>query len=77
MVQASPTVTSQHKMQIGMEDKLAYISGFSLTTLMTMQSQEMIMALILGIIGGFGGLIGKQIFYIARKIWTIRKNKKS
>lgn len=60
-----------------MEDKLAYFSGFSLTTLMTMQSQEMIMALILGVIGGFGGLLGKQLYHGVKTLWTIKRNKKS
>ena len=52
-----------------MENKLAYISGFTLTTLMTMQTQELISALILGIVGGFGGLLGKELFYQIRKLW--------
>lgn len=45
-----------------MEHKISFISGFTLTSLWTMPLYDMGMALILGIIGGFGGLIGRWIF---------------
>jgi hypothetical protein len=45
-----------------MENKISFISGFVLTSLWTMPLYEMGMALLLGIIGGFGGLIGRTIF---------------
>ena len=45
-----------------MEQKISFISGFALTSLGTMPLYDMGMALILGIIGGFGGLVGRWIF---------------
>lgn len=45
-----------------MEQKISFFSGFALTSLWTMPLYEMSMALILGIIGGFGGLVGRAIF---------------
>lgn len=45
-----------------LDNKISFISGFTLTSLWTMPLYEMSMALILGIIGGFGGLVGRLIF---------------
>ena len=45
-----------------LDNKISFISGFTLTSLWTMPLYEMGMALILGIIGGFGGLVGRAIF---------------
>jgi len=45
-----------------MEERISFISGFTLTTIWTMPIYEMTMALVLGIIGGFGGLIGRLIY---------------
>lgn len=39
------------------------MSGFTLTSLYTMPLYEITMALILGIIGGIGGVLGKYIVY--------------
>lgn len=45
-----------------LDNKISFISGFSLTTLWTMPLYELSMALLLGIVGGFGGMIGKFIY---------------
>lgn len=45
-----------------MEQKISFFSGFALTSIWTMPLFEMGMALILGIIGGFGGLLGRWLF---------------
>lgn len=47
---------------INLDNKISFISGFTLTSLWTMPLYEMGMALILGIIGGFGGLLGRAIY---------------
>jgi len=52
-----------------MEQKISFISGFALTSLWTMPLYEMGMALVLGIIGGFGGLVGRWIFKILESKW--------
>lgn len=44
------------------DNKVAFISGFSFTTIYTMTIYEIIMALLLGIVGGFGGMVGKYIY---------------
>ena len=44
------------------DNKVAFISGFSFTTIYTMTIYEILMALLLGIVGGFGGMVGKYIY---------------
>jgi hypothetical protein len=46
-----------------LDNKISFISGFSLTTLWTMPIYELSMALLLGLVGGIGGVLGKWIIY--------------
>lgn len=48
---------------MNLDNKISFISGFSLTTLWTMPLYELSMALLLGLVGGIGGVIGKWIIY--------------
>ena len=53
-----------------MENKVSFFSGFTFTSIYTMSLYEVGMALLLGIIGGIGGVIGKEIYYfIKNKKW--------
>ncbi len=53
-----------------MENKLSFFSGFTFTSIYTMSLYEVGMALLLGIIGGFGGVLGKEIYYFIKdKKW--------
>ena len=45
-----------------MDNKIAFFSGFTFTTVYTMTLYELAMALMLGIVGGFGGMIGKWLY---------------
>jgi len=45
-----------------MEQKISFISGFTLTTIWTMPLYEISMAFVLGLVGGLGGLVGRVIF---------------
>jgi hypothetical protein len=48
---------------MGLDNKISFISGFTLTSLWTMPLYELGMALLLGLIGGIGGVVGKWIVY--------------
>ena len=48
---------------MGLDNKISFISGFTLTSLWTMPLYELSMALALGIIGGLGGVFGKWLGY--------------
>ncbi len=53
-----------------MENRFSFISGFALTSIYSMTLYELTMALFLGIVGGFGGVIGKNLYYWIRdKKW--------
>jgi len=53
-----------------MENKLAYTGGFLLTTVYTMTIYDLIMAAAVGLIGGFFGILGKDLYYwIKNKKW--------
>ncbi len=54
---------------LNMENKVSFISGFTLTSIYTMTLYEFGMALLLGIIGGVGGVIGKEIYYYIKNKW--------
>lgn len=52
-----------------MENKLSFLSGFTLTSIWTMTLYEISLALFLGIVGGIGGVIGKEIYYYIKNKW--------
>jgi len=52
-----------------MNNNFSFLSGFTFTSIYTMSLYEVGMALLLGIIGGIGGVLGKEIYYYIRKKW--------
>ena len=48
---------------MGIDNKISFISGFALTSLWTMPLYELSMALLLGLVGGIGGVIGKWLLH--------------
>ena len=53
-----------------MNNNLSFFSGFTFTSIYTMTLFDAGIALFLGIIGGIGGVLGKEIYYwIKDKKW--------
>ena len=52
-----------------LDNKISFFGGFTFTTLMTISMNDIVMTAILGLIGGFFGLAGKELFYQIRKLW--------
>jgi len=52
-----------------MNNNFSFLSGFTFTSIYTMSLYEVGMALLLGIIGGIGGVLGKEIYYYIKKKW--------
>jgi len=48
---------------MGIDNKISFISGFVLTASWSMPLFELGMALLLGLIGGIGGVVGKWLIY--------------
>lgn len=55
-----------------LDDRIAYIAGFIFTTASTMNTMGMIQAAAIGLIGGFFGLAGKELFYLVKS--KIKRN---
>jgi len=51
-------------MNIELDTKLSFFSGTALTIIMTGPLVQLGMALALGVIGGFGGVLGKHLFFL-------------
>lgn len=58
---------------MNLDNKISFISGFTLTSIWTMTLYEISLAFFLGIVGGIGGLIGK---WIIRKLGWFGQDKK-
>lgn len=46
-----------------MDNKISFISGFMFTALSTVSIMGVAQAAIIGLVGGFFGLLGKELFY--------------
>ena len=52
-----------------MDNKISFISGFMFTALSTITLMGVVQAAMIGLVGGFFGLLGKELYYfIKRKI---------
>ena len=52
-----------------LDNRISFIGGFIFTSMMTISLNDILMTSILGLIGGFFGLAGKELFYQLRKLW--------
>lgn len=50
-----------------MDNKISFIAGWLLTTATTVTAMGLFKAAILGLVGGFFGLFGKELYYQTRK----------
>ena len=46
-----------------LDNKISFISGFVFTTLSTVTIMGVAQAALVGLVGGFFGLLGKELFY--------------
>ena len=52
---------------MGLDNKISFISGFVFTALSTVTIMGVAQAAIIGLVGGFFGLLGKEFFYYIKK----------
>lgn len=50
-----------------MDTKISFIAGYILTTATTITAIGLFKAALLGLVGGFFGLFGKEVYYHTRK----------
>ena len=48
---------------MGLDNKISFISGFTFTALSTVTIMGVAQAALVGLVGGFFGLLGKELFY--------------
>ena len=52
---------------ITLDNKISFLGGYILTAATTISMMGLLQAAAVGLIGGFFGLIGKEIFYYLKK----------
>ena len=59
---------------MGLDNKISFISGFVFTTLSTVTIMGVAQAALVGLVGGFFGLLGKELFYYLKNKINGRKS---
>lgn len=49
-----------------MDNKISFVGGFLFTTLTTMTTAGVLKTAVFGLVGGFFGILGKEIYYYVR-----------
>lgn len=49
-----------------MDNKISFIAGWFLTAASTVTAAGVLNAIILGLMGGFFGLLGKEVYFLAK-----------
>jgi ABC-type microcin C transport system permease subunit YejE len=52
---------------MGLDNKISFISGFMFTALSTVSLMGVAQAAMIGLVGGFFGLLGKELYYFIKK----------
>jgi ABC-type microcin C transport system permease subunit YejE len=52
---------------MGLDNKISFISGFTFTALSTVSLMGVAQAAMIGLVGGFFGLLGKELYYFIKK----------
>jgi hypothetical protein len=50
-----------------LDNKISFISGFVFTALSTVSIMGIAQAAMIGLVGGFFGLLGKELYYFIKK----------
>lgn len=48
------------------DDKISFVTGFIFTTMSTISAMGLVQAAAIGLIGGFFGLLGKELYHIIK-----------
>ena len=59
---------------MGLDNKISFISGFMFTALSTVSLMGVAQAAMIGLVGGFFGLLGKELFYYLKGKFNGRKS---
>ena len=56
-----------------MDTKISFLSGSMLTLITTAPMMDLWGTLLLGLVGGFGGVLGKHLFYKLKDLYNKHK----
>jgi hypothetical protein len=59
---------------MNVDNKISFITGYIFTAITTISIVGVLQAALVGFIGGFFGLLGKEIFYVVKKYFNNLKN---
>jgi len=57
-----------------LDNKISFISGFTFTALSTINIMGIAQAALVGLVGGFFGLLGKELYYYLKSRFNGRKS---
>ncbi len=60
---------------MGLDNKISFISGFTFTALSTVSLMGVAQAAMVGLVGGFFGLLGKELYYLVKNKINEKANK--
>ncbi len=60
---------------MGLDNKISFISGFTFTAISTVSLMGVAQAAMVGLVGGFFGLLGKELYYFAKKKINEKNNR--
>jgi uncharacterized membrane protein (DUF373 family) len=49
------------------DDRISFVTGFIFTTASTISAMGLVQAAAIGLIGGFFGLLGKELYHVVKK----------
>ena len=52
---------------MNLDDRICFSSGYILTAITTINMMGVVQAAIIGLVGGFFGLLGKELYYYVKK----------
>ena len=52
---------------MNLDDRICFSSGYILTAITTINMMGVVQAAIIGLVGGFFGLLGKELYYYIKK----------
>jgi ABC-type microcin C transport system permease subunit YejE len=59
----------------GLDNKISFVSGFTFTALSSVSIMGVANAAMIGLVGGFFGLLGKELFYYIKNVINEKNNR--
>lgn len=54
---------------MNLDDRVSFFSGSTMTVMVTAPFYDIFMTIVIGVVGGFAGMVGKELFYKLKDKW--------